>query len=95
MCQKPLEMLGVHMRCRQPFWIWLIFIQTKISFKNVYYQFQFSFLSLSIYDNNGRIDFMYGKSIFFIVVQDEVRLFINKKVILNEKQNSVSLPSGI
>jgi hypothetical protein len=38
---------------------------------------------LSIYDSN---ESMHGKSIFFIEVLDELRLFIDKKVIFSEKK---------
>jgi hypothetical protein len=36
---------------------------------------------LSVYDSNESIDFVHGKSIFFIEVLDELELFIYKKVI--------------
>jgi hypothetical protein len=44
-----------------------------------------SFL-LSIYDRNESIDFVHGKSNFFIEVLDVLELFIDKKVIFDEKK---------
>jgi hypothetical protein len=41
------------------------------------------------------IGFVHGKSFFFIEVLDEIRLFIDKKVIFSEKKFSVGLPSAI
>jgi hypothetical protein len=44
---------------------------------------------LSIYDSNESIGFLHGKSFFFIEVLDELELFIDKKVIFDEKIPSV------
>jgi hypothetical protein len=44
---------------------------------------------LSINDSNESIDFVHGKSKFFIEVLDELELFIDKKVIFDEKKISV------
>jgi hypothetical protein len=41
---------------------------------------------LSIYDSNESIDFVHGKSKFFIEVLDELELFIDKKVFFDEKK---------
>jgi hypothetical protein len=45
-----------------------------------------SFL-LSIYDINESIDFVHGKSQIFFEVLDKLELFIDKKVIFDEKIN--------
>jgi hypothetical protein len=54
----------------------------------------FSFL-LSIYDSNESIDFMHGKSNFFIDVLDVLELFIDKKVICDEKKIFVGPLSAV
>jgi hypothetical protein len=43
------------------------------------------FFLLSTYDSDESIGFVHGKYFFFIQVLDELRLFIDKKVILGEK----------
>jgi hypothetical protein len=53
---------------------------------------EFNFL-LSIYDSNESIDFVHEKTKFFIEVLDELELFIDKKVIFDEKNLSVGPPS--
>jgi hypothetical protein len=51
---------------------------------------------LSIYDSNESIDFVHGKSKKIMEVLDELELFIDKKVILDEKNFSVGPPhSGV
>jgi hypothetical protein len=48
---------------------------------------------LSIYDGNESIGFVHGKSIFFIEVLDELRLFNDKKVIV--KKNCLYRPNRL
>jgi hypothetical protein len=69
-----------------------IYIIFKVNVSDVEW---FAMFLLSIYDSNESIDFVHGNPNIFIEILDELELFIDKKVIFDEKNLSVGSPAAV